>query len=264
MTVINGKNVISDNIVDIVDDYLSNFTKDATIMSCHYDMVLKSLDTNFQMNTAIAHPLRKQIAEVLVNKSFPNIDESLRLNCICIIASAGNTAALTGVLEDDSEEYEDLEYEDSDAETEYEEYDDTEEYDEEEDSEEEYEDEYEEDDEDFFEQTPIDKLYSLLQPEQVELIQEFCLWNSQRIVNKATNKQKLHATRQISMRKAEELDEIRGNDSWVYAGWYKVHRGFHTCSLGHHLTNVHLAWRLDEDEDVSESFWGKGFDKHID
>ena len=273
LTVINGKNVISDNIVDIVDDYLSNFTKDSTIMSCHYDMVLKSLDTNFQMNTAIALPIRRQIAEVLVNKSFPNIDESLRLNCISIIASAGNTAALTGVLEDDSEEeYEDLEYEDSDSDleteyedsdAEYEEYDDTEEYDEEEDLEEEYEDEYEEDDEDFFEQTPIDKLYSLLQPEQVELIQEFCLWNSQRIVNKATNKQKLHATRQISMRKAEVLDEIRGNDSWVYAGWYKVHRGFHTCSLGHHLTNVHLAWRLDEDDDVSESFWGKGFNMHI-
>lgn len=278
LTVINGKNVISDNIVDIVDDYLSNFNKDATIMSCKYDMVLKSLDSNFQMNTDMPLHIRRQIAETLVNKSLPNIDETLRLNCISIIASAGNTAAITGVLDEDSEEYEeDYDIEDDSAQDDdsiqddydTEEYDedsmqddyDTEEYDEEE--YEEYEEEYEEDD-DFFEQTPIDKLYNLLQPEQVELIQEFCLWNSQRIVNKATNQQKLHATRQISMRKAEVLDEIRGNDSWVYAGWYKVHRGFHTCSLGHHLTNVHLAWRLDEDADVSESFWGKGFDKHID
>ena len=261
LTTIDNKNIISDNITDIITSYLANFNKDAIISSCQYDMVLKSLDNNFQINMQLDFSVRQQIAKLLVEHVCSDMPPELKANCINIIASAGNTSALTGTLSNTEEEYDDIDTLDETSE-EFEDYDDLEDY-EEESCEEEYEEEYEEDDEDFFEQTEIDKLYGLLAPEQIQLLQEFSLWNSQRLFNKATDQTKLNVTRQISMRKAKELDQIRGNDNWVYAGWYKVHRGFQTCSLGHHLTNVHLAWRLDGDTDVSESFWGQSYNNHI-
>lgn len=266
LTVIDNKNMISDNIADVVTYYLTHFDKDAKVSSCQHDMVLKSLDNNFQINMQVNFVIRQQIAQLLVEHVCPDMTPELKANCTNIIASAGNTAALTGALANAEEEYEDIDNSEDEY-ADYDEIDDTYEEDEEvyEDEEEfdEFEETYEEDDEDFFEQTEIDKLYGLLAPEQIQLLQEFSLWNSQRLFNKATDQTKLNVTRQISMRKAKELDQIRGDDSWVYAGWYKVHRGFQTCSLGHHLTNVHLAWRLDEDADISESFWGQSYNNHI-
>lgn len=269
LTVIDNKNMISDNIADVVTYYLTNFDKNAKVSSCQHDMVLKSLDNNFQINMQVTFAIRQEIAKLLVEHVCPDMSPELKANCTNIIASAGNTAALTGALSSPDEEYDDADNLDE----EYEEYEDYDEIDETyEEDEESYEDEedldeleetYEEDDEDFFEQTEIDKLYGLLSLEQIQLLQEFSLWNSQRLFNKATDQTKLNVTRQISMRKAKELDQLRGDDSWVYAGWYKVHRGFQTCSLGHHLTNVHLAWRLDEDADISESFWGQSYNNHI-
>ena len=155
--------------------------------------------------------------------------------------------------DEESEEYEDS-YENEDS---YE--DDEDSYEDDEDSYEDY--EFYEDDVEDAEGSIVSKLYDLLTEEQRKVLKRYYLWYSQRIFTDAQKDPTLgfkSKARMISKKK--QLDSLKGNGDWRYAGWLDTggtQYGY-TCTLGHPLRYLHLAWDITIG-DIEECFFGEEY-----
>lgn len=169
------------------------------------------------------------------------------------------TEQLNSQMEEASEEeYDDYDdYNDYDADEETEEDEDS--YEEDEDSYEDY--EFYEDDIEDAEGSIVSKLYDLLTEEQRKVLKRYYLWYSQRIFTDAQKDPTLgfkSKARMISKKK--QLDSLKGNGDWRYAGWLDTggtQYGY-TCTLGHPLRYLHLAWDITIG-DIEECFFGEEY-----
>lgn len=131
--------------------------------------------------------------------------------------------------------------------------------------------EYEDDEEDDFfalyeedeepEGSVVSKLYEKLIEDQIKILKRYYLWYSQRLFNDAqkdptlglTNKKKIVA-------KKSALSNLRGDGDWRYAGFLdtgSVMAGY-TCTLGHALRYMHLAWDITVG-DIETCFFGEDY-----
>lgn len=187
-----------------------------------------------------------------------------------------NVEDVTEQLNSQMEEASEEEYDDYDD---YDDYESDEESEEDEDSYEDDEDSYEnedsyEDDEDLYEDyefyeddvedaegSIVSKLYDLLTEEQRKVLKRYYLWYSQRIFTDAQKDPTLgfkSKARMISKKK--QLDSLKGNGDWRYAGWLDTggtQYGY-TCTLGHPLRYLHLAWDITIG-DIEECFFGEEY-----
>ena len=179
------------------------------------------------------------------------------------------TEQLNSQMEEASEDYDDY-YDYGDDEDEVESEEDESDYDdlyadEEESEEDDYEDYdfYGEDEDDVedAEGSIVSKLYDLLTEEQRKVLKRYYLWYSQRIFTDAQKDPTLgfkSKTRMITKKK--QLDSLKGNGDWRYAGWLDtggVQYGY-TCTLGHPLRYLHLAWDITIG-DIEECFFGEEY-----
>lgn len=174
-----------------------------------------------------------------------------------------NVEDVTEQLNSQMEEASEEEYDD------YDDYDDYEADDEPEDDEDSYEDdedsyedyEFYEDDVEDAEGSIVSKLYDLLTEEQRKVLKRYYLWYSQRIFTDAQKDPTLgfkSKARMISKKK--QLDNLKGNGDWRYAGWLDTggtQYGY-TCTLGHPLRYLHLAWDITIG-DIEECFFGEEY-----
>ena len=206
----------------------------------------------------------------------------------------------------DEDEYEDEDYEDDDDyiidDEDYEEdiddgidYSDEDEYTLDEDSEDDYADDgidYDDDDSYFLdddddedeEDGTINKLYDMLNPQQVDLLKRYYLWFSERTFTKAQRLSNseyantLNINKRIDYRnmKLDTLNKMKGDENWRYAGWVHYrHKGDIECSVQmpskvdlskfviHKLRNAHIVWKLKQitekvETDILEQvLWGR-------
>lgn len=108
----------------------------------------------------------------------------------------------------------------------------------------------------------VSKLYALLNEKQIEVIKRYYIWFSQRLFedsNKGASMQFKSAARKL--KKQNDLKQLRGSAQWRYAGFVdtgSVRYGY-TCTLGHPLRYMHLAWNI-EVGDIETSFFGEDYD----
>lgn len=148
-------------------------------------------------------------------------------------------------------------------------------YDEEESEEESEEEEYEEDDMDFSDYDAFDdlleeddpegsvvsKLYELLTEEQIVVLRRYYLWFSQRLFEDAQKDPTMGFKNKARMiQKKNSLNNLRGDGDWRYAGFLDTgsKRAGYTCSLGHPIRYMHLAWDITKG-DIETSFFGEDY-----
>lgn len=160
---------------------------------------------------------------------------------------------------DDYDDYDDYESDEESEEDEDSYEDDEDSYEDDEDSYEDY--EFYEDDVEDAEGSIVSKLYDLLTEEQRKVLKRYYLWYSQRIFTDAQKDPTLgfkSKARMISKKK--QLDSLKGNGDWRYAGWLDTggtQYGY-TCTLGHPLRYLHLAWDITIG-DIEECFFGEEY-----
>lgn len=162
---------------------------------------------------------------------------------------------------DDPEEYDEDDYEDT-TEEDDEDYEDEEDYTEEDydDYEDDYDDEYIEEDEDP-EGSVVSKLYELLNEDQIKVLRRYYLWYSQRLFEDAQKDPTMGFKNKNKMvKKRDSLNQIRADGDWRYAGFLDTGSRYagYTCSLGHPLRYMHLAWDITVG-DVETCFFGEDY-----
>lgn len=107
----------------------------------------------------------------------------------------------------------------------------------------------------------VSKLYELLTEEQRKVLKRYYLWYSQRIFTDAQKDPTLGFKNKARMIvKKQQLDRIKGDGDWRYAGWLDTggtQYGY-TCTLGHPLRYLHLAWDITIG-DIEECFFGEEY-----
>lgn len=167
---------------------------------------------------------------------------------------------------EDYDDYEDYDYEDDEVEDyeadSEEDYEDTEDSDTDEDDYEDYDYEFDDiEDVEDAEGSIVSKLYELLSEEQIKVLKRYYLWYSQRIFTDAQKDPTLGFKNKARMiTKKQQLDRLKGNGDWRYAGWLDTggtQYGY-TCTLGHPLRYLHLAWDITIG-DIEECFFGEEY-----
>ena len=102
----------------------------------------------------------------------------------------------------------------------------------------------------------VSRLYKLLTPEQVVELKRYYLWYSQRLFENEMSNTSL----KIKPKKKQKLDNLRGDGDWRYAGFLDVgsKEAGYTCTLGHKLRFMHLAWDITQG-DIEQSFFGEDY-----
>ena len=186
--------------------------------------------------------------------------------------------------EDESEE----EYSDEDEDSDTYDYDDEGTYEEEETyvDDDEDSDTYDYDDEgvDYYEEAPsvMSELYALLKPEQIKVLQNYYLWVTQNIFLKGNKSSRLTITKNTSARQASIIskkkafaENAKKVGTWNYAGFIDMGSVCETCTFGHPLRYVHLAWNVantdigytNEETGVNITtdlgFWGESYNPNF-
>lgn len=118
-----------------------------------------------------------------------------------------------------------------------------------------------EDDDEIAEASVVSKLYQLLTPDQVTVLRRYYLWYSQRLFSDA---QKGGLTgfksKPAAIRKQNALKTLKGNGDYRYAGFLDTGSRYagYTCSLGHPLRFMHLAWDITVG-DIDIAFFGQDY-----
>lgn len=123
-----------------------------------------------------------------------------------------------------------------------------------------YEEEVIEEDEDP-EGSVVSKLYEYLNEEQIKVLKRYYLWYSQRLFNDAQKDPTfgLKNTKKIQAKK-NILNNLRGDGDWRYAGFLDTgsKNAGYTCTLGHPLRYMHLAWDITVG-DIETCFFGEDY-----
>lgn len=173
-----------------------------------------------------------------------------------------------GYEEEEEDEYEDDEYND------YDDYEDAEEADSEE-EEDDYDDfdidsdylDCDDEEDSVIEESVVNKLYSVLTPEQLTALRKYYLWYSRRLFADAQKDPTfgLKDKRRIKLKK-NQLDALKGSEKsvWKYAGFIDMGRkGEGFCTLGHPLRYMHIAWDTSV-EDIDTAFFGEDYTSKFD
>lgn len=110
---------------------------------------------------------------------------------------------------------------------------------------------------DGYEETYVNRLYSLLSDEQKDALKRYYLWSSQILFNGAPSGGSLKMTSKKAADKQAKLDSLKkqGQD-WVYAGFIDLEfHGAGHCTFGHALRFEHFAWDISY-ADLDTEFWG--------
>lgn len=107
----------------------------------------------------------------------------------------------------------------------------------------------------------VSKLYALLSEEQVKVLKRYYLWYSQRIFTDAQKDPTygFKSKSRLAIKKGK-LNTLKGDGDWRYAGWLDTggtQYGY-TCTLGHPLRYLHLAWDITIG-DIEECFFGEEY-----
>lgn len=107
----------------------------------------------------------------------------------------------------------------------------------------------------------VSKLYENLSEEQIKILKRYYLWYSQRLFNDAQKDPTLGLKDQKKIQaKKSALNQLRGNGEWRYAGFLdtgSIYAGY-TCTLGHALRYMHLAWDITVG-DIETCFFGEDY-----
>lgn len=107
----------------------------------------------------------------------------------------------------------------------------------------------------------VSKLYEHLTEEQIKVLKRYYLWYSQRLFNDAQKDPTfgLKNTKKIQAKK-NILNNLRGNGDWRYAGFLDTgsKNSGYTCTLGHPLRYMHLAWDITVG-DIETCFFGEDY-----
>ena len=116
-------------------------------------------------------------------------------------------------------------------------------------------------DEDDEEASTVEQLYSHLNESQIQVLRRYYLWYSQRLFTDAQKDPTLGIRNaKLLEKKKEQLAQLRGKDRlWHYAGFISFGRfGAATCTLGHPLKYMHLAWDVSKC-DIETAFFGENY-----
>lgn len=167
--------------------------------------------------------------------------------------------------DDEEEDDEEDDYDDSEADDFYENYTEDEESEEGVDFDESEIDDfykaYEEEEDDDPEGSVVSKLYENLTEEQIKILKRYYLWYSQRLFNDAQKDPTLGLKNAGKIQaKKNALNQLRGDGDWRYAGFLDTgsKRAGYTCTLGHPIRYMHLAWDITKG-DIETSFFGEDY-----
>lgn len=112
------------------------------------------------------------------------------------------------------------------------------------------------------ESSVVSKLYSMLTFEQITVLRRYYLWYSQRLFTDAQKDPTFGFKNKAAViRKQNALNQLRAGGDYRYAGFLDTGsiRAGYTCSLGHPLRFMHLAWDITVG-DIDTAFFGQDYD----
>ena len=122
------------------------------------------------------------------------------------------------------------------------------------------------DEDDTPEGSVVSKLYEMLNPEQITVLRRYYLWYSQRLfTNAQSDKTYGLKSKAAIISKSQKLNNLRQGGDYRYAGWLdtgSIYAGY-TCSLGHRLRYLHLAWDITVG-DIETCFFGEDYNADYD
>lgn len=117
------------------------------------------------------------------------------------------------------------------------------------------------DEEGSVEESTVSKLYKCLNEEQIKMLKRYYLWYSNRIFKEGVKDPTLGMKDKNALkRKQADLNSLRNTGGlWHYAGFIDMgYRGAGSCTLGHPLRYMHLAWDV-EVSDIETAFFGEDY-----
>jgi hypothetical protein len=109
----------------------------------------------------------------------------------------------------------------------------------------------------------VSKLYEQLNEEQIRTLKRYYLWYSQRLFTDAQKDPTLGLKDKNKIKaKKNALNQLRGDGEWRYAGFLDTgsRDAGYTCTLGHPLRYMHLAWDITKG-DIETCFFGENYNK---
>lgn len=111
------------------------------------------------------------------------------------------------------------------------------------------------------ESSVVSKLYAMLTQEQITILRRYYLWFSQRLFTDAQKDATYGLKSKAAViRKGQVLSQLRQGGDYRYAGFLDTGsiRAGYTCSLGHPLRFMHLAWDITVG-DIETAFFGEDY-----
>lgn len=111
------------------------------------------------------------------------------------------------------------------------------------------------------EESVVSKLYAMMNQDQITVLRRYYLWYSQRLFTDAQKGgMQGFKNKAAAIRKRNTLNQLKGNGDYRYAGFLDTGSKYagYTCSLGHPLRFMHLAWDITVG-DIDTAFFGQDY-----